>query len=206
MISAMNCRNWLLLSLSAALLALPAHAADKAGKDQTKRVQQQLRKAEQEKTQLLQQKTEIEGQLKDSQEKAAEAERRAEAAAQRGSRLIRELGAIKAEKEALASAGKAELAALSAKLAEAERKLAEQRQEKQTLDAAFARQKTALSVCTERNAALHKLGNEVLDHYEQKGCLTSVLQAEPFTQLQRVKIENLIEDYRDKLDASKVDR
>ncbi len=206
MTSARNCRNWLLWSLSAALLVLPAHAADKAGKDQTKRLQQQLRKAEQEKTQLVQQKAEVEGQLKDAREKAAEAERRVEAAAQRGSRLNKELGAIKAENEALASTSKAELAALSAKLAEMERKLAEQRQEKQTLDAAFARQKTALSVCTERNAALHKLGNEVLDQYEQKGCLTSLLQAEPFTQLQRVKMENLIEDYRDKLDASKVER
>ncbi len=204
MISAMNCRNWLLWSLSAALLVLPAHAADKAGKDQTKRLQQQLRKAEQEKTQLVQQKTEIEGQLKDTQEKAADAERRAEAAANRSSRLNKELGAIKAEKEALASASKAELAALAAKLAEMERKLAEQRLEKQSLDAALARQKTALSVCMERNAALHKLGNEVLAKYEQKGCLTSLLEAEPFTQLQRVKLENLMEEYRDKLDENRV--
>ncbi len=201
MISAMNCRNWLLFGIGALLVALPVLAANKPANDPTRRLQQQLRKAEQEKVQLLQQKTEAESQLKDTQEKAADAERQASL---RSARLGKELAAIKAEKETLAAASNAELAALTAKLAETERKLAEQRLEKQTLDAAIARQKTALSVCTERNAALHKLGSEVLAKYEQKGCLTSLLEAEPFTQLQRVKLENLMEEYRDKLDENRV--
>jgi chromosome segregation ATPase len=198
--------NCLVLGLSAVLLALPVLAADKPGKDETRRLQQQLRKAEQDKTQLAQQKAEAENQLKDSQAKAAEAEGRAAAAGSRSARLKKEIELVKAEKEALAIASQEEHATLAGKLAEAERKLAEQRLEKQTLEAAFARQKTALFTCAERNATLHKLGNEVLDKYEQKGCLSSVLEAEPFTQLQRAKLESLIEDYRDKFDNNRLGR
>jgi chromosome segregation ATPase len=201
---ALTYRKRLIFGICAMLLVQPALAADKPSKDETRRLQQQLRKAEQDKTQLVQQKADAENQLKDSEAKAAEAESRAAASGNRSARLKKEIETIKAEKETLAATSASEQAALAAKLTESERKLVEQRQENQRLDAAFARQKTALSTCSERNATLHKLGNEVLDKYEQKGCLNSVLEAEPFTQLQRAKLENLLEDYRDKFDSNKL--
>lgn len=188
----------LFLIAIAALATLPALSADKP--DPAKRLQQQLRKAEQERQQLTLQKVEAEKQLKDAQEKAAEAGR---SATQRNARLSREVASLKAEKEALAESSKVEQAALTAKLTETERRLSELRLEKQQLDAVFARQKTALGTCVERNVGMYRLGNEVLDKYEQKGCFTSLLQGEPFTQLQRAKIENFMEDYRDKLEAQK---
>jgi len=48
---------------------------------------------------------------------------------------------------------------------------------------------------------LRKVGGEVLELYEKKSCLVSVLQSEPFTGLKRVEIENAVEDLRDKLDG-----
>lgn len=193
--------------VGAMLLILPVQAADKDAKDPSRRLQQQLRKAEQDKAQLLQQKTAAEALLKETQDKAAEAERQGR---QRNARLTREIETLKAQLESLTArlesqtaSNKAELTALGSKLADTERALIESRRERLQLDTAFARQRTVLSTCAERNLAMHRLGNEVLDKYEEKGCLASVLQAEPFTQLQRAKIENLIEDYRDKLDGQK---
>lgn len=203
-------RNWLVFGIGAALSILPALAADQPGKDQTRRLQQQLHMAEQEKARLAQQTADAEKQIKEAQEKVATAERRSDAVGYRSARLNKELEAVKVEKEALVVANKAEQAVLAAKLAESERKLAEQRlastAEKQQLEADLARQKTALSGCSERNATMYKLGNELLDKYEQKSCFTSVLQVEPFTQLQRAKIENVVEEYRDKLDSQKIEK
>lgn len=202
--TATSYRNWLIFTITAALVALPALAGDQPGKDQTKRLQQQLRKAEQEKSQLAQQKTETESQLKEAQGKASDAERQANAASHRNARLNKELEASKAEKEALAIASKADHAALEGKLAETERKLAEQRLERQQLEVALARQKTALSGCSERNARMYEIGNELLDKYEQKGCLSSVLQGEPFTGLKRAQIEKMVEEDREKLDKDQL--
>jgi chromosome segregation ATPase len=208
MIRLTTCRNWLVFAVSAALVVLPSLAADKPANDPSRRLQQQLRKTEQEKAQLLQKKTEVEGQLKEALEKSADAQHRADAATSRNARLNKELAAVKAEKEALAATSKEELVALAAKLAETERKLTEQRlaygAEKQQMEAAFARQKTALSGCSERNDRMYKLGYELLEKFEQKSCFTSVLQAEPFTGLKRAQIEKMGEEDREKFDKDQI--
>ncbi len=50
-----------------------------------------------------------------------------------------------------------------------------------------------------RNAALFKVGNEVLTRYEHFGLGDALSAKEPFVGLTRVKLENLVQDYRDKL-------
>jgi hypothetical protein len=50
-----------------------------------------------------------------------------------------------------------------------------------------------------RNAAMYKLGIEILDRYEKFGLGTALTAREPFVGLTRVKFENLIQDYGDKL-------
>jgi hypothetical protein len=67
-----------------------------------------------------------------------------------------------------------------------------------------ARQRTALAGCSERNARMYKLGNDLLDKYEEKSCFTSVLQAEPFTGLRRAQIEKMVEEEREKLDKDEL--
>ncbi|MEO8206343.1 MAG: phage major capsid protein [Chthoniobacterales bacterium] len=50
-----------------------------------------------------------------------------------------------------------------------------------------------------KNIQMHKLGIEVLDRYEKFGLGDAVLAREPFTGITRVKFQNLIQDYQDKL-------
>jgi hypothetical protein len=50
-----------------------------------------------------------------------------------------------------------------------------------------------------RNAAMYKLGIEILERYEKFGLGTALTAREPFVGLTRVKFENLIQDYGDKL-------
>ena len=52
----------------------------------------------------------------------------------------------------------------------------------------------------DKNARLVQVNRELLVHYEKKGWLDAVLQREPLTQLKRVEIENIAEEYQDKID------
>jgi len=50
-----------------------------------------------------------------------------------------------------------------------------------------------------QNRELFKTGNEILTRYEKFGLGTALSAREPFTGLTRVKLQNLVQDYQDKL-------
>jgi chromosome segregation ATPase len=198
-----NNHSWLVLGLVAALAASPSFAADKPTKDQaqSRRLQQQLRQVEQDKAQLTQKVAEAESQVKELEEKLATSKRLADEASARAARLSKDLDKVRSQ-------AAAEKESLTTKLTETERKLADLKlssaAEKQQFEGAAARQKTALAGCAERNARMYKLGNELLDKYEEKSCFTSALQAEPFTGLRRARIEKMIEEEREKFDKDEL--
>jgi chromosome segregation ATPase len=51
----------------------------------------------------------------------------------------------------------------------------------------------------DRNAAMYKIGTEILRRYENFGLGTAITAREPFVGTTRVKLENLVQDYSDKL-------
>lgn len=109
---------WLAIGILSILAASSSSAADKPGKDQSRRLQQQLRLAEQEKAKLNQKIVEAESQLKDIQEKSVSSKRLAEEASGRAARL-------KSDLDRLRSQAAADKESLTAKLTETERMLAE---------------------------------------------------------------------------------
>ena len=56
----------------------------------------------------------------------------------------------------------------------------------------------------EKNLALYKIGNEVLQRYEKFGLGVAITAREPFTGITRVKLQNLVQDYQDKLQSERV--
>lgn len=62
-------------------------------------------------------------------------------------------------------------------------------------------QAEGLQSCIARNAGLRALGLELLQRYERKGWAEVLASDEPFLQWGRVSLENLVQGYRDKLDA-----
>lgn len=55
-----------------------------------------------------------------------------------------------------------------------------------------------------KNAELFKIGSEILKRYEHFGLGDALAAREPFTGITRVKLENLVQDYQDKLTDAKV--
>jgi plasmid stability protein len=50
-----------------------------------------------------------------------------------------------------------------------------------------------------KNLALYNLGKEILDRYQRFGLGTAITAREPFVGITKVKLENLVQDYSDKL-------
>ncbi len=77
---------------------------------------------------------------------------------------------------------------------------AQQTSAKQTL----AVRERELKSCVDHNLALYKLNQEVLTHLEKQTVWTRVAQAEPFTKIKRVQLENLVDEYKDRADEQRV--
>lgn len=57
---------------------------------------------------------------------------------------------------------------------------------------------TAYDKCAENNLGLYEINKEVLDRYEHVGLFTKVSVNEPFTKITRTRIENQVDEYRER--------
>ncbi|MBW8329864.1 MAG: hypothetical protein K0M48_12140 [Thiobacillus sp.] len=201
----------ILIFVVAATAAVPAWAANE------NREKQMLRRMQQQVQQLDQARAQAE------QDKAA-------ALADKDS-AVRELETLRTSKRQLAGeraartrlenelkAKQAELDALKTSLANTEKQLvdsqAQQHATAQSLAQAEAAKKRTegelagkaqdLQGCRTHNGQLYSLGREMMQKYRDKSCQDALAQAEPFTGLKQVEVENLLEAWRDRLDREKL--
>ncbi len=87
---------------------------------------------------------------------------------------------------------------------ETRKQLSEVTQEKNRLYTVATEQTQAIDLCVNNNKKLYGINRELLGKYENKGVLDSLTQAEPFSRLSQVQIENLVDDYQYKLDDLRV--
>ena len=158
-----NFRLAAMAGLSVLLLGQPVLAADKAGKDQVKRMQQLLRKAEQDASRLTGEKEAAEGQLKVTQDNLDATQRKAAGLGVKASALAKELDSVKSEKEALS----VKLADTGKQLADTTMKLKDTETERRRLVAVGATQKETIALCEGNNAKLYQYGTELLSQYER---------------------------------------
>jgi chromosome segregation ATPase len=108
---------------------------------------------------------------------------------------------LKADSEAYA---KAQAKALKDHQQETERLLSERRQAEAELQSSLKATQQKLERSESNNARLALIAEELTEKYKNKGVTTSILQAEPFTQLQKVEMENLLAEYRDRIEDEKL--
>ena len=89
------------------------------------------------------------------------------------------------------------------KFKETAQTLREVETDRATAKQALVRQGQELDACVANNVALYKLNDEVLTRFGQQGVWSRVAQAEPFTRLKRVELENLIDGYKTRADDQK---
>jgi hypothetical protein len=193
-----------------ALLTTPAFAVDAPSAAEAKLRESlrattlQLRTAETERAALQAEKVEFEEKIKtltekiETEVKNGEAQKKAseDAITTLHQRLDNQSGEIKRLQESLEKWKTSQKQA--ATLAEAtEAKRARSAAEVVVLNRKVADQRT-------KNIAMYQLGLEILERYKKFGLGAALTAREPFVGLTRVKFENLIQDYGEKLDAEKI--
>jgi chromosome segregation ATPase len=67
-----------------------------------------------------------------------------------------------------------------------------------------AQKSVAFDKCAENNFSLYQITGEVLDRYEHQGAFSYMARSEPFTRISRTRIENLVDEYRQRAQELKV--
>jgi len=128
-----------------------------------------------------------------------------EKAAHESTRAQLEQGAreLASQRERLA-ATQTTLGETQAALADREAKLARAEAEIRQLQTLKTRQEREITLCEGKNVTLYQTGRELMTRFEQKTCGEILAHKEPFFGFKRVEIENLLEEYRDKLDEQRL--
>jgi chromosome segregation ATPase len=200
----------LALLLCLAGVSIHAEAADKKAsreREALRRVQQQLSQMQGELATLQEEKARLAADLEKSQASSKEIEGKV-AGLQRG------LGSSKQQLSAVSkelTLAKEELGTTAQQLAETRKALSETTQalqqteaEKRNLEAIKVRTERDVASCERKNLELYQVGRSLMSRYEHKTCGETLAQKEPFTGLKRVETENLLEEYRDKLDEQRL--
>lgn len=183
-------------------------------REMLRRAQAAQKQAEEQNAALSQEKARIAAELDTVKDATSKAEAMAARERKRGLELQRSLDGAKSEREKL----EAERNALQARAADLDAQLRKARDELVQVRAALAdggqqleRTRTELAgerrelgACIEKNAALAAVAEDLLDRYRKVDVWDALRRREPFTGERRVEVENLIEDARDRVAASRV--
>ena len=77
--------------------------------------------------------------------------------------------------------------------------------DKNSLSDLSGRKTDKINLCVASNKKLYSINKQILLRYEDKGVWDSLTQAEPFSRLSQVEIENLVDDYQYQIEDLKID-
>ena len=198
----------LLMLLLTGMLSISAMAADSPKDKQVRRMQLMLNAAQQEKTDLT-------GQVETLKNKVSELESKRAALEKKLGGQSRQLTELADKQQQADLQDKQQQEELTSKYLESEKKLKQmeeqyasvsknlqqkqfdKEQEKKRLDG-------EVKICEKKNAELYLLNAKIMDKYQSKGMMEVMRHAEPFTQLEKVQMENLLQEYRDNMEANKI--
>lgn len=206
----------LLLLILASTITANAWSEDKRAsreREALRRAQQQVQQLRQEKTALEQKLTGFEQEkslLAQDREKlasevnSAQSRARSESAKRRQLQLA--LDKMTREKQALQTRTTElgqRLAELTATQTSTKSELAQSQVQKKQTESMLQTRERQVASCEDKNIKLYQYGRDLITQCRDRSATDAVLRLEPFTGIKRVQIENLLEEYRDKLDAQK---
>src|SRR5579862_3923276 len=112
-----------------------------------------------------------------------------------------ESAAAKAQAQALAG----QVAQYKAAADQANGTAQQVQEDRDKLQASLADSQKLLGVCEDKNTKLLKVGNEILDAYQEFDVGEAVAANEPFISIHRVELENMAQDFDDHLHEGKFD-
>ena len=207
--------------LVTSMLATPALAADKKDKA-SRRAQQMVQQIQQEKAQLqaqldqeMQAKATLEADIAKEKEENAALKAKLVTANRNIDGLqisLKEMTAERMAFEAKLMKTQVELEATKNALNDMDVKyqaslysLKVNEQQRATLTATMVQKNKVIDMCMAKNGKLYDYGLDLVKLYENPDRYKKVVLTEPFSQLKRVQLENILQDYNDKIDEQKME-
>jgi chromosome segregation ATPase len=114
--------------------------------------------------------------------------------------LNRKHAGVKKNSDAAQAKSRESIAALNADLQQTTQNLHRTESEKNLLQETVVGQAQQLETCESHNVKLLQVNRDLLGQYENKGFFDSLMQREPIIGLKGVELENIVQDYQDRLD------
>jgi len=203
------------LFLAISLLANPALAADKKDKAsrRVQQIQQEKAQLQSQLDQTLQAKAVLDADMAKAQEDNTALMSRLAAASRKISGLetsLKEMTAERMDFEAKLLKTQTELEATKTALSELDAKhqanlydLKINEQQRTNLTATTIQKTKVIDACVAKNAKLYDYGLELVKLFENPSLYRRIVLNEPFSQLKRVELENILQNYNDKIDLEK---
>jgi chromosome segregation ATPase len=170
----------MLLAMSATLVVTPVAAWAADAEDQkAARIQRMLRQVSQERDAAQAEVAKLKAEIEELNRKHT--------------------GARKNSDAALAKTRES-IAVLNVDMQQTTQNLRRMESEKSLLQETVVGQAQQLEACESNNVKLLQVNRELLGQYESKGFFDSLMQREPITGLKGVELENIVQDYQDRLD------
>jgi chaperonin cofactor prefoldin len=190
------------------LLAFGAVGQVQRSGDNNARVMQQLQQLTAEKAAAQAENTKLKAEVEDLKAQLAKASTALTASEQRAKKVTtgasaRDSAAVEEANDAL-SRTRTQMQELVGKFRETAGILKEVETDRDQLRAQASTQERDLKTCVDRNAGMYLLTDEILRKVGDRGMWSSLTEKEPFTKLSRTRLENLIEDYRYRVDELRV--
>jgi chromosome segregation ATPase len=161
---------------------------------QKRALQSEVNKMEEEKESLLEEQKKLKKRITGLEDKASSSGDRAKA-------LSAVIAKLKKEQEEIKKKHRKAIAEREERIAEVKAEKEKMESElRNTLDTVHRE----LDRCESHNARLYVIAEELVERYKNKGVMTSILQEEPFTQIEKVEMENLLQEYRDEIERQKL--
>ncbi|MFH2067517.1 MAG: hypothetical protein ABIK15_20110 [Pseudomonadota bacterium] len=115
--------------------------------------------------------------------------------------LLARVESIKASREEVTAKYREKVAMIK----ENEKKIAQLSEDFQRTNFEWKRTDRQLENCRENNERLCLITEELVEKYKNKGVVGSIMITEPFTQLQKVEVEKLVQEYTAKIEKEKIE-
>lgn len=173
-------------------------------REMLRRAQEALRQSQEENGELGRAKTDAEQKLKDAAgqlESAQKASRSAQSALQS---KLQAATATQADLTQQLERAKQQLALLTTQQQETAKRLGARETELKQTQQDLQLSKTANTSCEAKNLQLYTYSSELLQRYQKKGVWAAMTQKEPVFGIKEVGIENVVQEYQEKLDSQKI--
>lgn len=195
------CRLLATMALACAA-AQPALAQkERSGGGASAQLMQQMQQLASERTALQAENTKLKTELEKLRKESEGTKKSQDAVEQRGRASQAALARSASDKERVEAdltREKERLQELVGRFRETATTLRDVETDRSAVKLSLAQREQELKACVDRNAKLYDLNKEVLAKLEDQGFLSALARKEPFTQLKRVQLENLVDDYRGK--------